>query len=105
MEKKTLSILCATDDNYAPYCGVMLTSFLENHRSFHTEVYVIVKNRLKEEDRLKSLEASYNVRIHPVVFTFGEIFEQYQSDNRWSVETFYRLLAAELLPDCMEKVL
>ena len=22
---KTMNILCATDDNYAPYCGVMLT--------------------------------------------------------------------------------
>ena len=36
---KTMNILCATDDKYAPYCGVMLTSFLENHKAFHTEVY------------------------------------------------------------------
>ena len=53
---KTMNILCATDDKYAPYCGVMLTSFLENHKAFHTEVYIIVKNRLKAEKKLKRLE-------------------------------------------------
>ena len=61
---KTMNILCATDDNYAPYCGVMLTSFLENHNGFHTEVYIIVKNRLKEENRLKRLENLYNVNVN-----------------------------------------
>ena len=51
-----MNILCATDGNYAPYYSVMLTSFLENHKAFHTEENIIVKNRLKEEKRLKRLE-------------------------------------------------
>ena len=61
-EGKTINILCATDDKYAPFCGVMLTSFLENHKAFHTEVYIVVKNRLKEEKRLKRLEQRYDGR-------------------------------------------
>ena len=26
-----INILCATDDNYVPYCGIMLTSLFENY--------------------------------------------------------------------------
>ena len=70
---KTMNILCATDDNYAPYCGVMLTSFLENHKAFHTEVYIVVKKRLKEEKRLKRLEERYDVKVNIVEFPFSDI--------------------------------
>ena len=48
----TINILCATDEKYAPYCGVMLTSFLENHKAFHTEVFIIVKSRMKAGKKL-----------------------------------------------------
>ena len=27
-----INILCATDNGYAPYCGIMLTSLLENNK-------------------------------------------------------------------------
>ena len=70
---KTIKILCATDDKYATYCGVMLTSFLENHKAFHTEVYIIVKNSLKEEKRLKRLEERYDVEVNIVEFPFSDI--------------------------------
>ena len=29
---KTINILCATDDNYVPYCGIMLTSVFDNNK-------------------------------------------------------------------------
>ena len=74
---KTMNILCATDDKYAPYCGVMLTSFLENHKGFHTEVYIIVKNRLKEEKRLKRLEERYDVKVNMIEFPFNEIVSSF----------------------------
>ena len=70
---RIINVLCATDDNYAPYCGVMLTSFLENHKGFHTEVYIIVKNSLKEEKRLRRLEERYDVKVNIVQFPFSDI--------------------------------
>ena len=105
-EGKTINILCATDINYAPYCGVMLTSFLENHKAFHTEVYIIVKNRLKEEKRLKRLEERYDVKVNIVEFPFSDITSSFPIGNRhWTIEMYYRLFASELLPKDIDRVL
>ena len=79
---KTINILCATDDKYAPFCGVMLTSFLENHMAFHTALYIIVKNRLKEEMRLKRLEERYDVKVNIVEFPFSDITSSFPIGNR-----------------------
>ena len=103
---KTMNILCATDDNYAPYCGVMLTSFLENHKAFHTEVYIVVKKRLKEEKRLKRLEERYDVKVNIVEFPFSDITSYFPIGNQhWTIEMYYRLFAPELLPKDIDRVL
>ena len=101
-----MNILCATDDNYAPYCGVMLTSFLENHKAFHTEVYIVVKKRLKEEKRLKRLEERYDVKVNIVEFPFSDITSYFPIGNQhWTIEMYYRLFAPELLPKDIDRVL
>lgn len=103
---KTMNILCATDDKYAPYCGVMLTSFLENHKGFHTEVYIIVKNSLKEEKRLKRLEERYDVNVNMIEFPFNDVISTFPiSCSNWTIETYYRLFVAELLPADLDRVL
>lgn len=103
---KTMNILCVTDDKYAPYCGVMLTSFLENHKAFHTEVYIVVKNRLKEEKRLKRLEGRYDVKVNIVEFPFNNITSSFPIENGgWPIEMYYRLFASELLPKDIDRVI
>lgn len=101
-----MNILCATDDNYAPYCGLMLTSFLENHKAFHTEVYIIVKNNLKEEKRLKRLEERYDVKLNMVEFSFNDVTSSFPIGiGGWTIEMYYRLFASELLPKDIDRVL
>ena len=103
---KTMNVLCATDDKYAPYCGVMLTSFLENHKAFHTEVYIIVKNNLKEEKRLKRLEERYDVKLNMVEFSFNDVTSSFPIGiGGWTIEMYYRLFASELLPKDIDRVL
>lgn len=103
---KTMNILCATDEKYAPYCGVMLTSFLENHKAFHTEVYIIVKSRLKAEKKLKRLEERYDVKVNIIEFPFTDVVSSFPiSCSNWTVETYYRLFAAELLPNNLDRIL
>lgn len=105
MKAEILNVLCATDEKYAPYCGVMLTSFLENHKAFHTEVYIIVKSRLKAEKRLKRLEVRYDVKVNFIEFPYNDILEPYYSNPRWSIETYYRIFAETLLPIHLDRVL
>ena len=101
-----MNILCATDGNYASYCGVMLTSFLENHKTFHTEVYIVVKKRLKEEKRLKRLEERYDVNVNMIEFPFNDVISTFPiSCSNWTIETYYRLFVAELLPADLDRVL
>lgn len=38
--KHLMNIVCATDDNYVPLCGIMLTSLLENNRGSHVDIYI-----------------------------------------------------------------
>ena len=103
---KTMNILCATDEKYAPYCGVMLTSFLENHKGFHTEVYIVVKSRLKAEKKLKKLENWYDVKVNIMEFPFTDTVSSYPIDvTRWSIETYFRIFAAEILPEKLDRIL
>ncbi len=102
---RIINVLCATDNNYAPYCGVMLTSFLENHKAFHTEVYIVVKNRLKAEKKLKRLENLYDVNVNIIEFPYKDIVSSYPINHNLSLETYYRLFATELLPSDVDRVL
>lgn len=36
-----INIVCATDDNYVPYCDIMQTSLFENNRTHDIAVYVM----------------------------------------------------------------
>ena len=102
---RIINVLCATDNNYAPYCGVMLTSFLENHKTFHTEVYIVVKKRLKAEKKLKRLENLYDVNVNIIEFPYNDIVSSYPINHNLSLETYYRLFATELLPSDVDRVL
>lgn len=61
MEKDRISIFCATDENYIPYCGIMLISLFENNRQNDIDIYVLssIKNEKKKEELL-NLAQSYN---------------------------------------------
>ena len=103
---KNMNILCATDEKYAPYCGVMLTSFLENHKSFHTEVHIIVKSRLKAEKKLKRLEKRYDVEVNIIEFPFIDVVSTIDICHEYlTVETLYRLFVTDILPKELDRVL
>ena len=105
-----INILCATDDNYATYCGVMLTSLFENNHDREVEVYIMVSAELQEVNRNKidSLSKKYGGKINWVVVK-DSIFEEYPiqgEDKKYlSLLTYYRMYAADLLPAYVSKVL
>lgn len=98
--QNTINILCATDDNYVPYCGIMLTSVFENNRDVEVNAYVLIDTPLKKNNRRKmeKLTKQYGQKICFVMVDNSKL-KQYPTKDMpyWSIAMYYRILAAELL--------
>lgn len=110
MNETVINIVCATDDKYVPYCGVMLTSVFENNKDRRVDVYVMIDKPLQErnQDRFAKLASRYGARISYCVVDkrFLERFPlKGDGIDHWSIVTYYRLYASELLPRSVDKVL
>ncbi len=109
-----INILCATDNNYAPYCGIMLTSLFESNRDCGFNVFVFVDGCLSNanQKKYKKLEQRYGCVVSLRTID-DQLLENCPINNQRSVDnhswvskpTYYRLLAADLLPEEVKKVL
>lgn len=101
----TLDILCATDDCFAPYCGIMLTSLFENNKNKLCRVFIIVSQQLsrKNNHRLIKLGETYGQEIQFIKID-DSLFHGFPLLYGSSV-TYFRLLGAELLPMTVSRVL
>lgn len=109
MIKRTiLHILCATDDNYVPYCGVMLTSVFENNKDVSIHVYVIIDKplSLSNRRRFQELAEKYHQQIEYLLINKEQlsIFPTKGMDY-WSIAMYYRIFAEELIPQEINRVL
>ena len=112
MGKSKIAIVCATDDNYAPFCGIMLTSVFENNRDRDVTAYILMDKPLQErqQKRFKQLSDQYGAGIE-FVMVDKSFFEKFplkgdaKNIKHWSIVTYYRLYAEELLPKDVDKVL
>lgn len=107
MIQDRLQIVCATDNNYVPYCGIMLTSVLENNHG--VDVYIIVDESFADASRsgLQRLEQKYSdCSVHFVAVDKSCLNGCRTDCNEYiSIATYYRLFVTELLPRGVQKVL
>lgn len=104
---KKINILCATDDNYVPYCGIMLTSLFENNKDVNIDVYLMTAG-LNDKNRLDfiSLSEKYGVNIHIVKVDDDALKNcPIRLGDHVSLVTYYRLLAPILLPNTVDRIL
>lgn len=108
MKRDTINILCATDDNYVPYCGVMLTSVLENNKDIDVHVFIIIDRDLNESNKKQftQLAKYYHVQITYILVNKKD-FEEFplHPEQHFTTATYYRLAAELLLPQNIEKVI
>ena len=108
MMKDTINILCATDNRYAPYCGIMLTSLLENNRHNDIEIYIFGGQDIspKNIDKFKNLEYLYKTHVH-VVSIDDKLLAAcpVNHDTNITLATYYRLLAPQILPESVHKLI
>lgn len=103
-----INILCSTDDNYVPYCGVMLTSLFENNKGEEIDVYVQTDD-LSDSNKsaLLGLAEKYGQKLI-FIHVDRNIFKDCPLDSSTdhvSLTAYYRIAVAELLPSSVKKVL
>lgn len=108
MKETTLyNILCATDDNYVPYCGIMLTSLFENNKELKLYIYILAEHLSdKSRNEFATLARNYNQKIEIITVNNDTLKDcPIRTGDHVSIATYYRLLAPILLPSEIDKVL
>ena len=107
-DKPIISILCATDENYVSYCGVMLASVFENNRDVCVDAYILTDKTLSTLSckRFDKLARQYHTTIH-YLHIDSSILKAFpiKGMDYWSIATYYRLYTAEALPASVHRVL
>lgn len=106
--KETIIILCATDNNYAPYCGIMLSSVFENNRDSEVKAYVLIDKPMdrRNTNRFDRLAKKFGGSIVFVMVDNSFLGKfPIKGMEYWSIATYYRLYAAELLPKDVHRIL
>ena len=104
-----MNIVCATDDNYVPLCGIMLTSLLENNRGSHVDIYILTKGlNLRSRKLFSKLlqKNNYDAEIH-ICEVNDEIFKHcpVRTGDHISLVAYYRFLIPYILPYHVDKAL
>ena len=112
--EERVNVLCATDNNYAPYCGIMLTSLFESNRDCRFNVFVFVDGCLSDinQKKFKKLEQRYECVVN-IMTIDDRLLENCPINNQKNVDnhswvskpTYYRLLASDILPKDIQKVI
>lgn len=102
-----MNILCATDDKYAPYCGVMLTSLLANNKGYHINIYILCSEISHiNEKRFHILETQYDCSIR-IIRPDERFFEKcpIKDEDHISRAAYYRIMCDSLLPSEITRIL
>lgn len=103
--KKSLDILVSLDRWYLPQLKVLLTSISINNPDTKCNVYLL--HREIPDREIETLR----IGLERIGFTLlpirvnSALFEKAPISSRYPQEMYYRLLAAQLLPDSLERVL
>lgn len=103
----SINILCSTDNDYVPYCGIMLTSLFENNKDCQIHVYLMTEELSTDNNSvLKRLALKYNQDIS-IIIVDGENLNNcpIRIGDHVSLATYYRLLAPILIPQNVDKIL
>ena len=101
-----MNLMIVTNSKYLPYAQVMLFSLFQNHPDTSIDIYLpyedLTDSELKELSEFCS--AFPGKCLHPLYV--GTAFkEQVKSRNGINVETYYRILGLQLLPEEIDRIL
>ena len=101
----TISVLVALDANYLPQLQVLLTSIRLNNPGERVALYLLY-SAIPDEGLAAAEQqcTASGYSFHPVRVD-DTLFQDAPSTRQYPKEMYYRLLAARLLPDTLDRVL
>lgn len=101
-----IHLLCCTDSRYAAYCVVTVTSALENNREEPLSIHILTDGISKQDTiRFKRLEEKYRAEINITTIPPGIIRRIPPSNGKWAQSIYFRLFAADLLPENVTRII
>lgn len=104
--EKKMNVAVALNRKYFIYTYVMLTSLYENNKENRITVYVL-HSELTEEQiaEFQKLAENYGGKVVSVYVDRDKFSDQLPTTTEWSLETYYRLMMPDLLPETVERIL
>ena len=103
----TINILCATDENYAAYCGIMLTSLFENNKNNSLEIFLLADQlSVNSKDKFRQLSDKYKTTIN-LITPSSDLYSNFpvRPGDHVTKAAYYRISCGELLPEEIKKVI
>jgi len=99
------NIVINMNSKYFPYSLVMLQSLFDNNVGVSFCVFLLYSDMKQWElDYINDFIGSFHGEFVPIEVD-NKVFHGFPLNPRWSIETYYRLLISELLPDEISRVL
>lgn len=106
MHNEIINILIASDINYAPYYGVMLTSLFINNKDCRFDIHLLTDSSWTDSKtkQFETLSSKYNSQFN--VYRINEqMMEKYPLRGHLRLSTYYNLCAPDFLPASIHKIL
>lgn len=101
-----ITIVCNSSNEYTKHCRTMLTSLFENNKKNDIQVFILTLDIDRfNEDKFKVLAAKYNSEITVLKVKSSDIPNLKVNFASYNIVVYLRLLAADLLPLSIEKIL
>ena len=99
-----MNILCASDNNYVSPCLILLQSIFDNNDNDITVWYLHTSLSVKNKKTIQKLEMKNGGKLN-LIRVKDEIFENAPINGYFTKEMYFRILAANLLPNTLDRVL
>ncbi|MGT2784924.1 glycosyltransferase family 8 protein [Streptococcus merionis] len=99
-----VNLLFSIDDGYVDQFKVTLYSIVQNTSCKDLDIYVLQPQLLANNDEILAFCHKLGVSYYPIVVDDG-LFAKAPTTDRYPKTIYYRLLAHEMLPDHLDKIL
>ena len=101
-----MNILIAANTKFIGITSVMVYSLCRSHENIEVEIYLAYHDLRKQDiERLQKIISCFKDKtLHPLDVG-GEFAAKMSVQDRFSCETYYRILAVEMLPQNMDRIL